>query len=379
MDHIYLAQCKTYDLTAVRSAVHDCLSAFGGAQAILAAGKRGKDSKTVLLKANLVKAAGIEEAATTHPAVVQAVAEEFIGAGAHVFIGDCPAIPQSESAMTALFRQTGLSEAAKNAGAELIFDFSHRTIPAKSGCKTKEFPFWSQVHEADLIVNCAKLKTHAFATMTGASKNLFGLMPGLLKSAKHAEHMSIEDFAEMIVDLCETAREIVPVFSLIDGIVGMEGKGPTGGTPKVCGAVIASDSPYAADFAGSMIMGIKPKDVPILAAASRRGAAPVQAADFVWDGVSVETLITPFRLAKHHGVFQMLVSAILPEKLKKQLQKNKNPYPVINEAKCVACGKCVEICPVHAASKDGGIHISHEKCIRCYCCHEVCPKRAIDI
>jgi len=337
-------------------------------------------SNKVLLKANLVKASRIEEAATTHPAVLQAFAEEFIAAGASVSIGDCPAIPVTTAGMEALYRQTGLKDAAESSGATLLYDFDSHTVPAKSGCKTREFPFWTAIFDADLVINCAKLKTHSFATMTGAAKNLFGLLPGLLKSKKHAEYMSVEEFAGMIIDLNETAKEIVPFFSCIDGIVGMEGKGPTGGTPKVCGALIVSDSAYAADLAGATIMGIKPQNVPIFACAVKRGLASIQTKDYLWNGAAIETLITPFQLPKHYGVFHMLMSALLPASLKAKMKKNDNPYPVINQNICISCGKCVEICPVHAAQRtEKKIDIDHSKCIRCYCCHEVCPKRAIDL
>jgi len=380
MDRIYLTQCKTYDLAAVRDAVRDCLACFGGAKAILATGKQGNASKTVLLKANLVKSARIEEAATTHPAVLQAVAEEFIAAGAHVLLGDCPAIPQTKPTMEALYRQTGLAEAAAQSGAELLYDFSSRTVTFEKGSKKREFSFWEPIFNVDLIVNCAKLKTHSFATMTGAAKNLFGLLPGLLKSAKHAENMSVTDFADMIVDLNLCVKETVPVFSFIDGIIGMEGKGPTGGTPKFCGALVASDSVYAADMAGITLMGLKPNAVPILNQAIKRGITPKNPKEYDWNGVSAESLATTFKLPKHHGVVHMLISAVLPERLTVRMRKNENPYPVINRQKCVSCAKCVEICPVHAATKNGKeINIDHSVCIRCYCCHEVCPKRAIDI
>lgn len=379
MATIHLTQCKTYELSAVKTAIHECFDAFGGTKAILATGKRGEASNRVLIKANLVKSAKVEEAATTHPAVIEAVAAAFIAAGAEVCIGDCPAIPQSESAMQAIYQETGLADAAAHTGAVLLYDTTSRTVPSVSGCKAKEFPFWTPLFDADLVVNCAKLKTHSFTTMTGASKNLFGLLPGLLKSKKHAEYMSLNDFCDMLVDLNETAKSITPIFSLIDGIVGMEGKGPTGGTPKVCGTMIASDVTYAADFAASIIMGLKPADVPLLSCVFKRELTPKSGKDYIWSGVSVESCVTPFRLPKHQGVGHMLISAILPEKLKQRFYKDANPYPVINKNKCIVCGKCVAICPVHAATRKGKeISIDYNRCIRCYCCHEVCPERAIE-
>ncbi len=376
MNRVYTAKCQTYDQEAVNQAVHDCFEAFGGASAILAGGKQGKDSKTVLVKANLVKASRIEEAATTHPAVIEAVAREFRALGARVLIGDCPAIMPTTASMKNLYRITGLDKAAENADAELIYNFDSDTVYAVYDGKKQTFPIWKPVFDADIIINCAKLKTHSYATMTGAAKNLFGVLPGLHKSAKHAENTHVTDFVRMLVVLCEYVRKNTPVFSLIDGIIGMEGNGPTGGTPKVANVVIASDDPYCADLAGMAVMGIKPTDVPLAKCAIERKLSPASLDECECLGTAVKDLVTPFKMPKKTNLLAMALSAIFPSKL---FGKG-GTYPRVSKKRCIVCGKCAEICPVQAATKkDGAIQINRKECIRCYCCHEVCPARAIDI
>jgi len=62
------------------------------------------------------------------------------------------------------------------------------------------------------------------------------------------------------------------------------------------------------------------------------------------------------------------------------LRKIYTPYPVVNADKCLACGQCIRICPVGAASfvnKKAAFDVS--KCIRCYCCHEMCTYNAIEL
>lgn len=54
--------------------------------------------------------------------------------------------------------------------------------------------------------------------------------------------------------------------------------------------------------------------------------------------------------------------------------------PQVVKEKCIGCGKCVEVCPVGAASLMGEVsRIDREICISCMQCMEVCPSEAIDI
>ena len=52
--------------------------------------------------------------------------------------------------------------------------------------------------------------------------------------------------------------------------------------------------------------------------------------------------------------------------------------PWIRTEDCVACGVCIEECPVGAISMNGGAAVIDEKaCIRCGKCHDVCPQEAV--
>jgi ferredoxin len=49
----------------------------------------------------------------------------------------------------------------------------------------------------------------------------------------------------------------------------------------------------------------------------------------------------------------------------------------IDTSKCVACGGCIDLCPVIAISMmDDIVTIDHEKCTECTICVKVCPMRA---
>lgn len=51
----------------------------------------------------------------------------------------------------------------------------------------------------------------------------------------------------------------------------------------------------------------------------------------------------------------------------------------INETKCIACGKCVELCPMKNLKLSNEKIISNGKCTMCYRCFSNCPKQAITI
>lgn len=54
---------------------------------------------------------------------------------------------------------------------------------------------------------------------------------------------------------------------------------------------------------------------------------------------------------------------------------------MVNQNKCIACGACIEICPVGAISWDtnGKSKIDPKKCIKCHSCESICPVEAIEI
>jgi uncharacterized protein (DUF362 family) len=89
-------------------------------------------------------------------------------------------------------------------------------------------------------VDVAKLKTHAMTGLSGAVKNMFGAIPGLLKPEMHCRFPQKEDFSAMLVDLCEAVR---PSVCFVDAIVGMEGNGPSGGTPRFVGRLLPRKAP----------------------------------------------------------------------------------------------------------------------------------------
>jgi ferredoxin len=169
----------------------------------------------------------------------------------------------------------------------------------------------------------------------------------------------------------------------MDAVIAMEGPGPSGGTPRHTGLVLASSNFLAMDIAACDIIGYPSQMIPV-----NREALPRQ----IWlkDIKEIEyPLFNPTQvevpdfvkiLFKKSG--SQLVDFILPRPIKKLLA-SKNQPPRIDHKLCIRCGDCARICAPKAISASGvgsskQMEINRQQCIRCYCCHEICPVQAIE-
>jgi uncharacterized protein (DUF362 family)/ferredoxin len=370
---VCIVGCPDYETTNVRRAVRRALEAFGGAGAILPNGGR------VLLKVNLLSAHKPEKAVTTHPEVVAALAREVVEAGGEVTIADSPAGPYTAAALRRIYAVCGMDKAAGESGARLNYDTSYRQVAFPEGRYSRSFNIITPVLEADLVISVAKLKTHGLAYYTGAVKNLFGAIPGLEKAAFHSRYPNKYRFSGVLVDICQLIR---PGFSLVDGITGMEGAGPSGGDPKHAGVLGAAVNPYALDLAMCDLVSLPPSLVPVLAEAAERKLVPDQASDLEQigeDPSAYRTRFLPVPGRQNGGLASVVLNRVLPMSVRERLLHMMTAWPVITE-KCIACGKCAEICPRRVIDiKDGRATPDYGGCIRCYCCHEICPVKAIDL
>ncbi|MFQ7754162.1 MAG: DUF362 domain-containing protein [Acutalibacteraceae bacterium] len=368
MNRAYLIRQGGYDLEALEKAADRIFSAFGF-YARLAPGRQ------VILKPNLVMKSAPEEAIITHPKLVAAVALCLKRRGAEVLVAESGGGVYNTAAMKSVFRACGYTAAAEQYGFSLYTECRSQTVELPRGVRCGALsvlePF-VQPREA-LVVNIAKLKTHGMMGYSGAVKNLFGTVPGLMKPELHCRYPEKEPFAEMLVDLCDYIRAD---FSFIDGIEAMEGNGPTGGEKRFVGALIGAESPYAADLAGAAVIGMRPEEILTLQNACARGLCADTPLELLGD--PLESVRVPdFKRARSSDVDFL---TRVPKPLRPLAKKIATPYPCIRRKSCVGCGKCAESCPQHTIELRGGkAQIGYARCIRCFCCHEMCPKHVIDI
>ena len=215
--------------------------------------------------------------------------------------------------------------------------------------------------------------------MSGGVKNLFGAIPGLTKPQFHFLLPEKGDFCDMLCDLCSL---LDPALTVLDGVVGMEGDGPSAGTPRAFGLILGSTDPFALDRAAAHLLGFSLDEALTVKASVEKGLAPANAEELCIAGNTdrfAHPLTDVVRPASREADF----SGKLPKPLRKtgsKLLRQLAPRPFVRKADCIGCGRCAESCPVHTINiKAGKAVIRKAPCIRCFCCHEMCPVHAVDI
>lgn len=371
---VIVQRANSYDQAQIDSAVEAVFAALP------AVGRLGAGSH-VLLKPNLLAKHPPEHAVTTHPAVITAVIRAVHRRGvplSQIVLADSMGGVYNPTLMKAAYHASGMEQACRAEGIECYTGCKWR-LRKTNGELVQEFSLIQPVLEADFIIDLPKLKTHVMTGYTGAVKNLFGCIPGLQKAEWHMRFPDRERFGQMLVDLLCTVK---PDFAILDGIVALEGNGPAGGTPRPVGLVMASEDLPALDLAVCRVIGLDPMRVPYLAAAHGRGLC-TEAFDPAWADGPVEP-VPGFRLPSSYtggegstDFAQHTPKLVQP--LVKHMERLIAPRPVVDQKKCIGCGKCAEICPGHTIQVGRTARIHPSGCIRCFCCHEMCPVKAIDV
>lgn len=368
MERVWLSRCGGYAPEELFRQVEEAFDMLGVWDEI-------KPGMTVVIKPNLVMSSKPGSAIATHPALVAAVGKCVQKAGADVVIAESPGGPYTPAAMKAVFRGCGYTDMAKDCGFTLYTDCKSREVSLPGAVRCRQLSVVEPFLTRDYLIDMAKLKTHSMVGFSGAVKNLFGTVPGLQKPELHCRFPEKQPFSEMLVDLCDFLK---PDLCFLDGILAMEGNGPTGGRPRSLGVLGASKSPYALDVCGAALIGLEPESVLMLKEADRRGLGPVSPEECQLVKESVEALAQLDFLKAEASSTDFIDR--LPKFLRPAAKKIATPTPKIRKADCVGCGKCAESCPQHTiVIRDGKAVIDYKKCIRCFCCHEMCPKHVIDI
>lgn len=222
--------------------------------------------KTVVLKPNLVEydPAGV---INTHPTVIAAAIDAFRTLGAReVIVAEGPGHRRdNEYLLTA----SGLHDVLKEYKARYV-DLDYDEVSLMK-LKSRYTPFGQlylpeTVLKANLFVSMPKMKTHHWAGVTLNLKNMFGIVPGVVYGwPKNLLHQAGID--QSILDINSTLT--MPRFSIVDGIIGMEGNGPIEGKAKPAGVLVLGEDPVAVDATVARLMKIDPRKVPHLAEAGK--------------------------------------------------------------------------------------------------------------
>lgn len=356
-----MKKCSSYESSELDKVLEESINLIGGVARFI------PKNATVLIKPNFLRAASRESMVLTDPAVVRAVALICFQAGAgKVLVGDSPAA----GSLKPVLQKSGYLDILANTGIEYV-EFNEWV--EKKGTEFPHLILAKAVFDADVVINIAKVKTHAHTGLTLAVKNCFGCIPGLRKSQWHVKAGKDPlHFAKMLVDV---ALLVNPTLNILDAVWGMEGNGPGNGTPRKFNAILASDNPFALDMIMAKILGYPLDQLPVHNAAKEMGVEPSTIDEIEILGDPLCDFIV--KDLKHAVQGEM---SMLPGFLVRFLRNHATPKPFMIAEKCKKCQKCVEICPVHCitlSEQDKYPVIDRSKCIHCFCCQEVCPHDAV--
>jgi len=215
VENVSIVRADNYELPALRLALLKLLEPLGGMPSFINPGDR------VLLKPNMLSAKEPDKAVTTHPSLVQVVAEIVKESGGIVLIGDSPGI----GSFSRVADKSGIHAAARESGASLV-EFND-AIDLQGNGIFRSISLARAYYEADKIINLPKLKTHEMMTMTCAVKNLFGAVIGAEKAGWHLKAGSSRElFAQLLLEIYLLKK---PTLNIVDAIIAMEGNGPGSG------------------------------------------------------------------------------------------------------------------------------------------------------
>jgi len=323
--------------------------------------------KRVWVKPNLLGPHPPDAGVTTDPELVRCIVRELKRrSAAAVWVADNPGGGLQRNVSTYI-APTGVVDASE--GCFRGISETPVAIPTKSRF-LREFIVSHIVTEADVLLNVPVFKTHALTILTGAIKNLFGIIPGGQKTHLHTFARSGDDFSELLVDLYQAVP--VPVLTVMDALRGMDGQnGPSGGRVLRIGKIIASPNPVALDAVMAAMAGADPALIPTNRIAAERGLGPGRVDEI---GISGDfEPVKGFRLpsARLAAGIAGIAAAIAYPLIERR--------PLLNPGLCTRCQRCADNCPVKAIAVSPFPVIDRRKCIMCYCCAELCPENAMTV
>jgi len=355
---VSLVICDSYDELKVYSAVKQAVDNLGGIEKFVS-----KDEK-ILLKPNFLYPAPEEKCITTHPSVIKAAIKILADGGYTFKCGDSPANGSCESA----FEKLGLDKSC--------------IAPMNKGAEKDGFLFATDVLEADAIIGLCKMKTHALERITGAVKNMYGLIYGKQKALGHVSYPNASSFAKMLTQIHKASPQRLHI---MDAVMAMEGNGPASGRPAQMNMILASADSVALDTVFCYLINLDPALVPTNSFGYVEGIGTYKEdeIEILLNGQPITARALIDQYCKKDFDVQREEDKLSVLSLWSHITGSFGNKPRIDESKCVKCGVCVDHCPVEGRAinftkgKTKPPVYNYSKCIKCYCCQEICPAHAI--
>lgn len=366
MTEVIIQECREYGLDTLMQKLNEGIEKLGGWEAFVHPGDR------VLPKVNLIGPKSADSAAVTHPEFVRALTRILKQRACEVWIGDSSGGAIAGIAPTARsFKVAGYEKLAREENAIIKNFDSEGVVEVSPKSKYGEKMYLAKpIFDADVVINLPKLKTHSANIYTGAVKNVFGCIPGLRKAKYHKVAPTPEEFGEVLADIHKSAKFTLHI---MDGIMAMQGEGPTAGDVYPANKILMSTDPLALDTVAINMLGMEIGEVPVLAAAMRRGLGESNLENITIDGdYKTVPKLGDLKLPKRYRSSKRYSKALI------KIIDFFETRPSINRKKCRNCNVCVDSCPMGAIHRDTK-QIDYKVCIECMCCHELCMYKAVEL
>lgn len=235
--------------------VRSAIDAMGGMRKFISRGD------VVVIKPNIGWDRTPEQAGNTNPDVVATAVKLCLEAGAKkVKVFDRPVNDPRRC-----YVQSGIAPAASALGAEVDYmDERKFKDTAINGQALRSWPLYSDLFDADKVINIPIAKHHGLAKLTMALKNWMGVMGG----SRRMIHQKLD---ESLVDL---ALKIKPALTILDAVRILTANGPQGGSledVKKLDTVIAGVDQVAIDSFGATLFGMQGSDLGYVRLADKLG------------------------------------------------------------------------------------------------------------
>ena len=234
------------------------IAALGGMERFV------KPGAQVIVKPNICNAYhGPEYASTTNPTVVAAIVALCLDAGAkRVRVMDFPFGGKAQNA----YQTSGIAQAVEAAGGqmELMNKLKYQEVVIPNAMALKSTQVYSDILNADTVINVPIAKHHSGAGLTLGMKNLMGVIRD--RGALHANglHPSIADLSTVVR----------PQLTVIDATRILVANGPTGGNlqdVRQMDTIIASADVVAADAYAATLFDLTGADIEYIKLADQLG------------------------------------------------------------------------------------------------------------
>lgn len=326
----------------------------------------------VLIKVCLPYAQSPDKAESTHPAVVRAIVNYLTKLGVGCVMADSPYGKYNLSNLNAVYLNTGMLDMANVTTCELNHNLSTIEQACPNGIMTKSFKLLEVYNQVDAVINVGKLKIDENLSFFGSTANIFGLIPGEMKTMVLNRMSKLKDFNNYIIDMYESLKNKI-CLNVLDAIVALE----AGKTQRMLNCLAVSDCSYCIDAVIADILSIPYKNTLLKQAEERELFDSNKPYRIAGDKIDLFK-IDDFSITEFDGETNINKTSNVHFKTHQQ-------RVFIDKNKCKGCRICSKICPTGAIAmkcdKNNELYatIDYKKCIYCNKCITACPYSVVDI